>query len=220
MTRAGKGAAQARRGRLTDLTLSLRQDGPQTAAQLGQKLGVTPRTIWRDVDALRASGIDIQGTRGQGYALGAPITLPPLGLTLAELEALHFALAILGEATDPALATASASLADKIDAQLPERSPGHSAGFAVHPFADAAAGHAHIPLLRDAIRGHKRLRITTQNMPGPTTRIIQPSAVNYLGRVWMCEAWCEETKAPVTLPAHNILRAIDTGACFTSAQTP
>ena len=40
---------------------------PVRAEDLAARLGVTPRTIYREMDALRAAGVDITGTRGQGY---------------------------------------------------------------------------------------------------------------------------------------------------------
>ncbi|MGH1368860.1 MAG: helix-turn-helix transcriptional regulator [Maritimibacter sp.] len=220
MSRRGKGAVRARRDRLTKLMATLRQSGPHRARDLAQSLGVTQRTIWRDIDALRDSGIEISGTRGRGYELLAPITLPPLNLTLGEVEALHLALAVLGEATDPALAQAAGALADKIDASLPENGAAPGVGFALHPFAEASAGHSHVPLLRDALRGHKRLRLTTQTEGEPRTRLMRPLSLTYLGRVWVLRAWCEDSETLCTLPVDHILKVIDTGATFTPALAP
>src|SRR5579863_5124824 len=49
-------------------------------AELSQRLGVTPRTLRRDVDRLRSLGYPVHSTSGiaGGYQLGAGATLPPL----------------------------------------------------------------------------------------------------------------------------------------------
>jgi len=61
------------------------------------------RTIYRDMDTLVLSGVPVAGERGIGYMMTAPITLPPLNLTLTELEALHLGMAVVGEAADDEL---------------------------------------------------------------------------------------------------------------------
>ena len=61
---------------------------PVTAEQLAQDLGVSARTIHRDIDALRALGAVIDGAAGFGFTLIEDATLPPLGFGATELEAL------------------------------------------------------------------------------------------------------------------------------------
>lgn len=57
--------------------------------------------MYRDIDALVASGVSIEGERGVGYLLREPVLLPPLTLAEDELEALHFALDTARRAGDP-----------------------------------------------------------------------------------------------------------------------
>jgi predicted DNA-binding transcriptional regulator YafY len=57
-----------------------------TAETLAERFGVTPRTIYRDLDALRDASLPVQADRGRGggYALDRNYTLPPVNFTARE----------------------------------------------------------------------------------------------------------------------------------------
>lgn len=61
---------------------------PITAGRLAEETGVSPRSIYRDIDALRAAGAQIEGERGYGYRLMEDVALPPQTLDEVEIEAL------------------------------------------------------------------------------------------------------------------------------------
>jgi predicted DNA-binding transcriptional regulator YafY len=122
------------------------------------------------------------------------ITLPPLNLTTAELEALNLGMAIVAEAADPDLKAAAESLAEKIDAVLPTQvvAEADTWKFAVYPFADAARGLAHMAPLRAAIKTRQKLHLSYRRIDGTLTeRTIRPLHMEYWGRVWTLTAWCE-----------------------------
>jgi predicted DNA-binding transcriptional regulator YafY len=175
--------------------MQLLREGRLTRAQdLADRLGVTVRTIYRDMDVLMASGLPIEGARGLGYKITAEVTLPPLNLTKTELEALHLGMAVVGEAGDAELQAAARSLSAKIDNVLPEdrQTPPSGWGFAIYPFADVAEGFQHMPPLRGAIRARQKLRIAYRNRAGDVLeRIVRPLALDYWGRVWTATCWCE-----------------------------
>ena len=100
-----------RTDRLIDLVQILRDGQLHLARDLADSLGVSQRTVYRDMDTLIASGLPVEGARGVGYIMTAPVTLPPLNLTLEELEALHLGVAIVGEAAEPELQEAAISVA-------------------------------------------------------------------------------------------------------------
>ena len=183
-----------RTDRLFDLLLILRDGRLHRAQDLADRLEVSIRTIYRDMDTLIASGVPIAGERGLGYMATAAITLPPLNLTLTELEALQLGMAIVAEAADPDLTAAALSLSAKIEAVLPQdrARQARTFTFAVHPFAEAAKGFRHMPAIRAAIRARQKLRITYRDDAGAVTdRIIRPLQLDYWGRVWTATAWCE-----------------------------
>jgi predicted DNA-binding transcriptional regulator YafY len=183
-----------RTDRLLDLVTILRDGRLHRAEDLAGRLEVSLRTVYRDMDTLRGSGIPVEGERGAGYVLAAPVTLPPLDLTLAELEALELGMAVVAEAADPELQTAARSLSAKIDTVLGEGRavPKDGRGFAVHPFADAARGFRHMPTLRAAIRARQKLDLTYRDGAGPAIPcVIRPLQMEYRGRVWTLTAWDE-----------------------------
>jgi predicted DNA-binding transcriptional regulator YafY len=61
-----------------------------TAEQLAERFGVTVRTIYRDLDALRDASLPVQAERGPGggYALDRAYTLPPVNFTPREAAVL------------------------------------------------------------------------------------------------------------------------------------
>lgn len=183
-----------RTDRLFDIIGILRDGKLHRAQDIAARLEVSIRTIYRDMDTLVASGVPVQGERGVGYMITEAITLPPLTLTVAELEALNLGMAIVAEAADPDLKAAALSLADKVDAVLPTQTIAEADAwkFAVYPFADAARGFAHMPTLRAAIRARQKLRLVYTSKDGAvTTRVVRPLHMEYWGRVWTVTAWCE-----------------------------
>lgn len=183
-----------RTDRLFDIIQTLRDGKLHRAQDIADALGVSVRTIYRDMDTLVASGVPVQGERGVGYVITQAVNLPPLTLTADELEALNLGIAIVAEAADDALKSAAQSLADKIDAVLPERSiaPADTWKFAVYPFADTVRGFAQMPTLRAAIRARQKLRLTYHSKGDRiTTRTIRPLHMEYWARVWTLTSWCE-----------------------------
>ena len=183
-----------RTDRLFDIIHILRDGKLHRAQDIADRLEVSVRTIYRDMDTLVASGVPVEGERGVGYMITEAITLPPLTLTVAELEALNLGMAIVGEAADPDLKTAALSLAEKVDAVLPTQVVAEADAwkFAVYPFADAARGFAHMPTLRAAIRARQKLRLTYLSKDEiATTRIVRPLHMEYWGRIWTLTTWCE-----------------------------
>lgn len=181
-----------RADRLMQLIQLLRDGDLHRADDLARATGVSLRTIYRDMETLAASGVPIEGARGVGYRVTAAITLPPLNLTMTEVEALHLGLQAVGQNGDDELSQAAQSLSAKLDAVMPEdrtRAPA-GYGFAVYPFADAAKGFRHLPMIRQAIRARQKLAITLAERD----RTVRPLQLDYWGRLWTCVVWCETTK--------------------------
>ena len=62
----------------------------QTARSLAEKLQVSHRTIYRDVQDLQLSGMPIMGEAGVGYTLRRDLDIPPLMFDREEIAALVF----------------------------------------------------------------------------------------------------------------------------------
>jgi predicted DNA-binding transcriptional regulator YafY len=183
-----------RTDRLFDIIQILRDGKLHRAQDIADRLEVSVRTIYRDMDTLVASGVPVEGERGVGYMVREQITLPPLNLTPAELEALNLGMAIVAQAADPELKAAAETLADKIDAVLPTQvvAEADTWKFAVYPFADAARGLAHMAPIRSAIKSRQKLHLSYRRIDGVLTeRTIRPLHMEYWGRVWTLTAWCE-----------------------------
>ncbi|MEM7720070.1 MAG: YafY family protein [Pseudomonadota bacterium] len=183
-----------RTDRLFELIQILRDGRLHRGKDLAERLGISVRTLYRDMDTIMTSGLPVEGERGLGYMMTAPITLPPLNLTLTELEALHLGLSVVSKAADEELQRAAETLSEKVDAVLPEdrSAPASGWGFAVYPFAEAARGFVHMAPLRAAIRSRRKVDLRYA-APGTdeTTRRIRPLQMEYWGRVWTLTGWCE-----------------------------
>ena len=79
----------SRAARLLDLIQALRRRRrPATADALAAELGVSERTIYRDIATLCGQGAPIEGKAGLGYVLRPGFLLPPLMFDDDEIEAL------------------------------------------------------------------------------------------------------------------------------------
>lgn len=178
-----------RADRLYRLMERLKDGSLHRAEDLARELGVSVRTIYRDMDTLIESGVPVIGERGLGYSAQAAITLPPINLTDAELEALHLGLAVVARSGGDGMEEAARALMAKIDALLPED---HAAptqfAFAAYPFEAAARGFRHMPAFRAAIRARQKLRITLSDC---TRHDLRPLELRYWGRIWACVGWSE-----------------------------
>ena len=181
-----------RADRLMQLVQILRDGTLHRATDLARATDVSLRTIYRDMETLAASGVPIEGERGIGYRVTAAITLPPLNLTMTEMEALLIGLSAVAHSKDAELSAAASTLSAKLDAVMPEdrsRAP-QGYGFAIYPFADAARGFQHLPSLRQAVRTRQKLELVLN----AAKRTVRPLQLDYWGRLWTCIVWCETSQ--------------------------
>ncbi len=188
------------------------------AADMAAAQGVSLRTLYRDIARLQSSGLPVTGTKGAGYRLTQETTLPPLALTDDEVEALQLALAIVLETPDPALKAAAISLAAKIDTALPLHATPNATDWQQieHPFANAARGMGHLPVLRAAIRARQKLKIVYNGANAAlTTVVLHPHTLTHQARSWILKGYSETTQTDVKLRLDLIERADALPALFT-----
>ncbi len=110
----------SRAERLLELMQALRRRrAPVTGAALAEELGVSLRTLYRDIASLQAQGAAIEGEAGFGYVLRPGFALPPLMFTLDEVEALALGAHWVEGRADEGLARAARDALSKIGAVLP-----------------------------------------------------------------------------------------------------
>ncbi len=148
-----------RADRLYELIQTLRDGRLHRAADLAERAGVSPRTIWRDMATLMASGLPVEGERGVGYLLRAPVTLPPMTLSMAELQALRAGLSHVAGSPDPLLARAARGLAAKVASVIPAEAFPEDEELFVFAGEAPARPAAHLPILHRAVRDRQWLRL-------------------------------------------------------------
>jgi predicted DNA-binding transcriptional regulator YafY len=186
----------ARSQRLLDLLQRLRTYRyAVTADALATELGVSVRTVYRDIETLQAQGAPIEGEAGVGYVLKPGFVLPPLMFSVEEIEALVLGVSWVADRADPALASAAKNLIAKVKAVLP--GPLRQELEATTLIAGPPAGripvdHHLAAALRQAIRDQKKMQITYRDDKGQATdRTIWPFALGYFESVLVVLAWCE-----------------------------
>ena len=89
------------------------------ARQLAETLGVSLRTVYRDVADLQLSGVPIEGEAGVGYVLRKGSDIPPLMFSADELEALVVGTRFVRAFAGAKLAEGAQTALMKIEAVLP-----------------------------------------------------------------------------------------------------
>ncbi|QGY00887.1 YafY family transcriptional regulator [Methylobacterium mesophilicum SR1.6/6] len=189
----------ARSDRLFRLLHAMRVlPAPLTARRLAEETGVSLRSLYRDIDSLRAAGARIEGERGYGYRLTEDVALPPQTFDRLEIEALAIGMATVSAMGDPDLAKASASVLAKVAATLPderEQQLLHAVSKVYRPEARHAASPDTI-LIREACWREEKLIICyTDEQGAATERTILPLAIVYTEQRSVVLAWCQMREA-------------------------
>lgn len=184
----------SRTARLFQLMQALRSGpSPKTSGQLAQDLDVSPRTIHRDIDALRALGAIIDGEAGFGFTLIEDATLPPLGFADDELEALVLGLREVQAIGDPGLSDAAGAALRKLQGRLPPRQS-HRLSHAVLTatrFARPAIPTVDVSALRQASWDEWVIEFAYTDAKGDDTlRRVNPLSIVYMDRASVLISWC------------------------------
>lgn len=186
--------AMSRTYRLFDLLQVLRRHRhPVSGDALARELGVSLRTLYRDIAALQAMGAEIKGEPGVGYVLKPSFLLPPLMFSQAEIEALALGLKWVAKRTDDALAMASVDAMAKLAAVLPDdlRSGLEDDALVIGP-GWKRPQVVNLALLRRALHEEKKLELRYRDEKGiQTARVVWPVALGFFETTRVLVAWCE-----------------------------
>ena len=208
----------ARTDRLFRLLQAMRVMAPPlTAARLAAETGVSQRSLYRDIECLRAAGARIEGERGYGYRLIEDHALPPQTLDRLEIEALALGMAEVRGMGDPALAAAAASVLAKVAATLPDESEQalfHAVSKVYRPQARYAAA-PDLTLIRQACWREEDLAIYYTDERGLSShRTILPLAIVYAEQRLVVLAWCRLRDAFRMFRVDRIRAATKAGGSF------
>lgn len=206
---AGGATRQGRAERILRLADLLTGNGVTRAEDLAGALGVSVRTVYRDVALLRAQGVSVLGDAGVGYRLTERRSVPAMSLTVDEADALALGLRMVFTWGDPDLSEAAAALHARLpDALRPDARRTLQHAGVVAPFSSYhVAPPAHLPVLRHATRERRRLRVTYVDAESATThRIVRPLSVAFFAPVWILTVWCELREDFRNLRAERITR--------------
>lgn len=183
-----------RADRLFELVQLIRGRRLSTAAWLAERLGVSLRTVYRDVADLQSQGVPIDGEAGVGYRLGAGYELPPLMFSRLEAQALMAAVRVAQPRLDRALAEQAERALSKILAVLP--APSRAAAEALPIRAPTIgtddATRDRLGTLRVAAETHRCVRLDYRDADGRSSlRVVRPLTCLCWDAVWTLAAWCE-----------------------------
>jgi len=166
-----------------------------TAEQLAGRLEVSERTIYRDMQALVLSGMQIESEAGVGYRLKPKFDIPSLMFDENELEALLLGVRMVQGWSGEKMGSAADSALHKIHSVLPDelhRLYVQQPEWLIVPSIHRKRSARHSDEVQESIKKKTKLTINYQREDGkPSRRIIWPLGLVFWGSTWTLIAWCE-----------------------------
>ncbi|GAB7551449.1 HTH domain-containing protein [Novosphingobium sp. 11B] len=184
----------ARSHRLFDLMQVLRRHRRTVSGKaLACELGVSLRTIRRDIATLQDMGADIDGEAGVGYILRPGFLLPPLSFTDEEIQSLVIGAQWVSRYTDDTLALAVKNALAKINAVLPpdmRTALEDDTVYVGHRLKTSSS--LDLSDIRRALREQRKLRITLAIDHVPKDeQLVWPIMLGLVDGCRFIAAWCE-----------------------------
>ncbi|MBR8740279.1 DNA-binding transcriptional regulator [Nocardiopsis sp. MG754419] len=180
--------------RLLALLAHLQSHPERSGAELADRLGVTVRTVRRDVDRLRELGYPVLAERGTaGYRLGSGAAMPPL--LLDDEEAVAMVVGLRTAASVSGIEEASQRALAKVKQVLPARLRhrvrtlhGATVRAGVEPGPTVSADT--LMIIAEACRRREVLRMDhTGALGGTTERRVEPHSLVSFGNRWYLVAF-------------------------------
>jgi predicted DNA-binding transcriptional regulator YafY len=179
-------------GRLLQVLLLLQSRGRMTADELASELEVSPRTIYRDVEALSSAGVPIYADRGPagGYQLVDGYRTRLTGLTTDEAQSLFLA-GLPGPAEELGLKEFAAAAQLKLLAALPTELRDRAEQIRQRFHLDTPTWFRgdepteHLATIADAVWEQRRVRMTYQRWGNQTVeREVDPYGLVLKAGTW------------------------------------
>ncbi|WP_328595160.1 helix-turn-helix transcriptional regulator [Actinomadura macrotermitis] len=215
--------------RLLQLLSLLQTRREWTGPELSERLGVSARTVRRDVERLRGLGYPVHATLGSigGYRLEAGAAMPPLLLDDEEAVAIAIGLRAAAGGAVAGMAETSVRALAKLEQVLPARLRRRVSALhaATVPIAGAPAGPTVEPgtltVLAAACRDRERLRLVYRDKDGARTRrLVEPHALVAAGRRWYLVAFDTGRDGWRTLRVDRLEEAEPTGVRAAPREPP
>ncbi len=161
---------------------------------LAETLGVSMRTLYRDIASLRATGANIAGEPGVGYVLRDGFLLPTVMFTAEEVNALIVGSRWVTDRADKSLAEAAQKAIARLKSVMPNELAGQvdAQYLAVGSRETTTQETIDMTEVRLAIHLEQKLHIRYQDAAGEKTkRVIWPFFLNYYEGGRLISAWCE-----------------------------
>jgi predicted DNA-binding transcriptional regulator YafY len=181
-----------------------------TASALAGQLGVSERTIYRDIQTLAQLGAPVEGSAGVGYLLRTGFFLPPLMFDADELEALVLGARWVRHQGDESLSAAADRALAKIATATPRDLRDHMAETSLWVPAGPAKAppDPFVQPAREAIRRQCKLRIAYRDEQNASSeRVVWPFALAFFQERRVMAAWCELRDAIRHFRIDRIVRA-------------
>lgn len=186
-------------GRMLSLLATLQSGRSFSGEDLAVRLGVSPRTLRRDIDRLRGYGYPVETRPGPGghYRLAAGRTMPPLMLEDDEAVALLLGLAALAapaNAVEGSLDEAATRAYGKLEQFLPKRLRPRIAGLRASvetgPKSAPSTSATHLGLIADAIGSRRIVAFDYERKGGAiSARRVEPHRQAHHLERWYLLGW-------------------------------
>lgn len=167
---------------------------PVTGQMLADEFEISLRTLYRDMAELLAQRVPVRGEAGTGYVIGNDYDMPPLMLTVDELEAAVLGAAWVAQRGDDALARGARDLVAKLSEAVPDhlRTVLLDSGLKPMSFKKNENESFDVSGIRGAIRDRKKMSIRYSDAGGKVSeRVIWPIFIGYSEDVRLVAAHCE-----------------------------
>ena len=167
---------------------------PVTAETLADRLGVSARTIYRDMQSLALSGVPVESEAGIGYLLEVDSSIVPLMFTEAEIEALMLGARLIRAWGDDGMVAAAEQALTKIRAVIPEKTMRRLSERTTPFLVPSYSRQERVKFgdtIRAAIGARKLLELTYVDVnDSRTERRVEPLGLIFWGAAWTLVAWC------------------------------